>query len=315
MTTPDLRSPERVLSVVMPAYNEAATILEVVERVLASPWVGELVIVDDGSSDKTLQLMLDIASYDRRVRIVSQPNSGVSATRNYGAELAKGEWLAFLDADDQWTRDKLAAHRAFHDSDPLIDASFAQVAFCPERHGEMVSDRTVSSVPEGYLDVQDIVVENAICTTSNLVISREVFREIGGFDESLRYAEDQELLARLLGAGHAMRGIDRRLVRYRMSDDGLSCDFEAMLDGWRSFAGDWIGPGQLARAEAVYCRYLARRALRAGAEAHVALDFARRGLAADRATFLGTGGRGLLTLGGVLAAGAMPAALRRAVFA
>jgi len=303
-------------SVIIPAYNAAKTLRSTVASVFAqSDQCFEIIIVDDGSTDDTLQVMLQIAAMDWRVRIISQPNSGVSATRNFGAKLAKGDYLAFLDADDQWTADKLARHRSLHEMDPLLEASFARVAFCPEQRGELGSDRTVSSVPLGSLEMEHVIAENAICTTSNLVIDSAVFAELGGFNEALRYAEDQELMARLIEYGSLVSGIQERLVRYRMSEDGLSCDFEAMLEAWRSFAAQWIDAKQLATAEALYCRYLARRALRAGVEVEVARSFARRGLAADRSAFVGTGGRGILTIGGVIAASAMPASMRRAVFA
>ena len=100
-----------------------------------------------------------------------------------------------------------------------------------------------------------------------------------------------------------------------MSEDGLSCDFEAMLSHWRRFASCWINGAELAQAEATYCRYLTRRALRAGVSIHVARSFAKRGLDADRASFMAGGTRSLLTLGSVIAGGALPAPLRRAVFA
>jgi len=88
-----------------------------------------------------------------------------------------------------------------------------------------------------------------------------------------------------------------------------------MLKHWRGFASRWIDGDDMAKAEATYCRYLTRRALRAGATINVAWSFARRGLTADRETFMAGGTRSLLTLGGLVAGGVMPASLRRAVFA
>lgn len=303
-------------SVVIPAYNAVKTLRSTVESVLTQTFRDfELFIVDDGSNDGTVHEALKLAAADARVRLVSQPNAGVSAARNFGVEMAKGDLVAFLDSDDQWAAGKLAHHKALHDADPTLDASFGQVEFCADAEGAMAAGRTVSIVPQGYLDIADVVTENPVCTASNFVIAREVFQELGGFDESLRYAEDQEILALLLFEGGTLRGIDAPLVRYRMSEDGLSCDFQAMLDGWRSFASSWLAEDELAQAEATYCRYLARRALRSGADIAVARSFARQGLQADRAGFLSGGARSILTLGGVIAGGAMPASMRRAVFA
>lgn len=303
-------------SVVIPAYNAAGTLRSTVTSVQAQTDQDfEIIIIDDGSTDETLKVMLEFAASDLRIRAVSKPNSGVSDTRNFGAKLAKGKLLAFLDADDQWHPTKLARHRVAHAFDPLLAASFAQVEFAPERDGKMTKGRTFSSVPAGCLDIADVLVENAVCTTSNLVVERDAFHDLGGFDATMRYAEDQELLARIIADGGMIIGIDEPLVRYRMSEDGLSCDFEAMLSHWRRFASCWIEGSALAQAEATYCRYLTRRALRAGATMQVARSLARRGLKADRETFMAGGARSFLTMGGAIAGGALPASLRRAVFA
>lgn len=303
-------------SVVIPAYNAATTLRSTVASVFGqSDQDFEIIIVDDGSTDNTLNVMLDLGVMDWRVRVVSQPNSGVSATRNYGASLAKGKFLAFLDADDQWDSEKLARHRAIHELHPLLAASFAKVEFAPERKGKLARGRTLSNVPSGHLNVVDVLVENPVCTTSNFVIERKAFLKLGGFDETMRYAEDQELLARVIADGGLIKGLDQSLVRYRMSQDGLSCDFEAMLSHWRRFASCWIDGSELAEAEATYCRYLTRRALRAGASIQVARSFAHRGLQADRDSFMAGGARSILTLSGAIAGGALPAPLRRAVFA
>lgn len=115
-------------SVVIPAYNAGATLRSTVDSVLRqSDQDFEIVIVDDGSTDATVSVMHCLASGDDRIRIVSKLNDGVSAARNFGASLARGELLAFLDADDEWAPNKLQLHRAVHDHDPLIDASFAQI--------------------------------------------------------------------------------------------------------------------------------------------------------------------------------------------
>ncbi len=303
-------------SVIIPAYNAVSTLQSTVESVLSQTIQDfEIIIIDDGSSDETMSVMLELAAQDQRIRTLSQPNSGVSATRNFGARLAKGRLLAFLDADDQWDADKLVHHLALHRSDDLLDASFAKVSFCPDQAGSLSKKRSQSKPPYGYLHLSDVLIENAVCTTSNLVVDAQLFEELGGFDEDMRYAEDQEFLARLIESGGLVRGTDTPLVNYRLSEDGLSCDFEAMLSNWRQFASEYLGEFELASAEATYCRYLARRALRAGAEMSVARNFVRRGMAADPKTFLSAGHRSALTMVGALAGSAVPLSVRRSLFA
>ena len=117
---------------------------------------------------------------------------------------------------------------------------------------------------DGYCALEDVLIENVVCTMSNLVIERETFLEIGGFSREMRHVEDKDLLARLVGGGHLLRGIPQTLVGYRMSADGLSCDFASMLDDMKTLAERWAHRFDIARGEALYCRYLARRALRSG---------------------------------------------------
>lgn len=304
-------------SVVIAAYNAECTISETIESVLAQTHESfQIVAVDDGSTDGTLSTLLRYAAQDERVRVASQANQGVSAARNFGVAKASGELIAFLDADDIWHPEKLARHDVLHTNDELIEASFARIAFCPEREGEPLNPgRTLSTVPEGYCALEDVLIENTVCTMSNLVVERDTFLELSGFNPNMRHVEDQEFLSRLVGQGHLLKGIPETLVGYRMSADGLSCDFEAMHRSWKALAECWSHAIDVQRGEALYCRYLARRALRSGAELCRTRDFVLRGLRSDRRAFFSGGARGLLTAGAAIAAGAMPDRARTTLFA
>ena len=98
---------KRLVSIVMPAYNCAATLAASVESVLAQHYENwELLILDDGSRDETWPLMQKLAERDSRIRAVqNERNLGVGRTRNRGVGLAEGDWVAFLDSDDLWTPD------------------------------------------------------------------------------------------------------------------------------------------------------------------------------------------------------------------
>ena len=94
------------VSVVIPTFNAESTITETVESVLSQSFTDfELLVINDGSTDDTLSQLAEIK--DSRLRILSFPNGGVAASRNRGIEHSTGAYIAFLDADDIWARDKL----------------------------------------------------------------------------------------------------------------------------------------------------------------------------------------------------------------
>ncbi len=286
--------PAPYFSIIMPVYNAQEHLKKTINSILdQSETSFEIIMIDDGSSDQSLAIMLDMANVDDRIKVISQSNQGVSKTRNLGAELARGRFLAFLDADDLWTIDKLLSHRELHENCPNINASFAKIAFVED---DQKNIRTYSTVPHTALTIKDVIAENLVCTTSNFVVSRAVFLDIGGFDEDMTHAEDQEILARLIQCGYHISGIDKYLVDYRLSPDGLSVNLPAMYAGWKKLAKTYSNKAEYYDSKAIYLRYLARRALRAGAPARVAFDYAIKGLFSDWKAFLRDKKRGWLTL-------------------
>jgi glycosyltransferase involved in cell wall biosynthesis len=301
-------------SVIIPVFNAADHVGATIESVLAQTWRDfEVIVIDDGSTDNSFARCNHYACHDPRIRLVSQSNCGVAATRNFGAELARGRLLAFLDADDLWAADKLAAHLALHDAVPVLHASYAQIAFI--RDDTALHDaRTLSTVLHGTLSVLDALGENPVCTASNLVVDRAAFLASKGFRTGMQYAEDQEWLVRF-ALDHVIVGLDALLVGYRMSANGLSADLAAMLEGWRSFAADYTSPRELRAMEALYCRYLARRSLRIGDAQSRALQFVKRGIERDAHSFFNNPRRGALTAAAALVQPLFPRWTHEALFA
>ncbi len=303
-------------SIVVPVYNASATIEETIASVREQEVTDfELILIDDGSTDDSLSKMLRLACQDQRIRLISQDNGGVSEARNQGIAMARGELVAFLDADDIWHPEKLSMHRSAHAADTELVASYAQIVFLEADEGPHPRGHTTSTVPDGPLTIRQIIGENPVCTTSNLVVRRDALERIGGFESGMDYAEDQEWLARAVSLGARIMGLPPLLVGYRLSPDGLSVNLDAMYDGWRTLAHAYADGEDLAAAEALYCRYLARRALRSGANAAAARRYALRGLALDHQAFLADVKRGGATLAAAIAAPLIPAPVRRRVFA
>lgn len=303
-------------SVIVPVYNAADTIVDTIHSILAQSFGDfELILIDDGSTDKSLLTMLQEAGTDERIVLVSQANGGVSAARNTGVELARGWLIAFCDADDLWHEDKLQIHLDMHDTEPMLDASYARVAFFETSAQGELPARSVSRISPDPLTLADVIGENPACTTSNIVVKRETVELLGGFDPDMRYAEDQEWLAHLIRQDAIIEGIDQVLVGYRLSHGGLSVNLAAMYTGWRTLVARHAKGMDVSEAEALFCRYLARRALRSGNAASDARDFALRGLALNRDAFMSDLRRSVPTLLAALSAPIIPAALRQRLFA
>ncbi|MDZ3830810.1 MAG: glycosyltransferase family A protein [Sphingopyxis sp.] len=304
------------VTVVMPVFNAAATLDATIASILAQSAADfELIAIDDGSTDDSLSRLLAHAAADDRIHVITHGNSGVSAARNLGADLGKAPLIAFIDADDIWDRDKLARHIAFHKSDPAAAGSYARIAFLPEEARSLTEAKTVSRLCRRTPQLQDVLGENPICTASNLVLRRDWFLFGGGFDAHLSYAEDQELVAHLIARGARIEGIDAILTGYRFSRNGLSMNLRRMYAGWRKVARRHLAADELPEMEALYCRYLARRALRGGGRPAEALLYVFAGLRLDALSFMREGRRGLSTLIAALAAPLIPAPLRLRLFA
>ena len=315
-STDDHARDQPLFSVVIPVFNSQDTIEATVHSVLAQTEQDfELLLIDDGSTDGSLKHMRTAQRGDDRIRIVQGANRGVSTTRNRGVSRARGRLVAFLDSDDLWDPRKLQRHAQAHAHDPLLDISFAGVAFMDPHAIGLEASSTHSTVPAGALTVADLLAENPVCTASNLVATRACLEVIGGFRADMRFAEDQEWLARAAASGRSIRGLDEILVGYRTSPAGLSSRLDLMLAGWRGFASGHADRVDLRRAEAVYCRHLARRALRGGHGPFEALHYALRGMALSTNAFFTDPRRGGLTLASAALRPILPRPLRARLFA
>ncbi|MEO0957294.1 MAG: glycosyltransferase [Pseudomonadota bacterium] len=311
--------PNPTISVVMPCYNAAAHLRETIASLQAQTlecW--ELIAIDDGSTDRTSEVLTKAAEGDLRIRVLRIPNGGPSRARNVGVlGLARSPLVAFLDADDLCRPRRLARIVEHFTARPRSAAAYGRVSFF---RGDAACPDTASTIRRRPLDASVLLGENPVCTTSNLAIRFDAFRAIGGFDERLAHHEDVDLLLRIAADGRRIEGIDEVLVDYRMSESGLSADLEAMRTGWqrtleRFAAHTPIDQATGRRAEAIHLRYLARRALRTHADPRLARRLALQGLCRSPAAFFDIPRRGALTLGGSLLAPLLPARLCSRLFA
>ncbi|MCT8160089.1 glycosyltransferase family 2 protein [Pseudoruegeria sp. SHC-113] len=300
-------------SIILPCYNAQTTIAATLDSLIAQSFTDwEAICVDDGSSDATLAILKAYAARDPRISLVDEGRNGPSGARNLGAARATGRYLAFCDADDLWTDTKLAdLAEAFAATGS--DALYSQIAFFT-REGE---PSTTSTVPQGALTIAQLLGENPVCTLSNLTVLRDVFALTGGFATDMAQNEDLEWLIRAVGEGCVIRGLPQLHVWYRASQGGLSADLEKMAAS-RQIAlatAARYGVQTTPEAEAVYLRYLARRALRLDMCGTKAARLTAAGLRASPRAFLSPLRRGGLTALAAAAAPALPRSLRQSLFA
>ena len=184
-------------SVIMPLYNKAPYVRKALDSILAQTCTDyELIIVDDGSTDGSIEVVQEVKSQEPRaksVRIISQPNSGVAAARNNGVKASHGEYVCFLDADDWWEptwieeMDKLI--REYPDAG-LYATNY--VYYKPGKtHVALNIERGYMNYPEAYL--YDLTMP--VCTSATC-LPRKVFAEMGGFPLGIKLGEDFLLWAK-----------------------------------------------------------------------------------------------------------------------
>lgn len=180
------------VSVVIPTCNRWPMVREAIDSVLAQSFSAfELIVVDDGSEDGTSAGLR--ARYGSSVRVLSQTRSGVAAARNRGVRYSSGEYLAFLDSDDLWLAKKLAAQAAFMEARP--DAQICQTEEIWVRNGQRVNPKLRHRKPSG--DIFRASLKLCLVSPSAVMITRELFERVGGFDESFPVCEDFDLWLRI----------------------------------------------------------------------------------------------------------------------
>jgi glycosyltransferase involved in cell wall biosynthesis len=214
-----VRLEQDLISVVLPAYNAAEYIAQAIESVIRQSWTDwELIIVNDGSRDNTNDIIVSFLK-DERIRLVTQENGGVSRARNRGIQLARGNWIAFLDADDIWLPEKLKKQM-------VVVKKYPEVGVCGTSMETIGRDsRTIHSFPEedffGHAS-RKLVMGSLSFPLSSGLVRRELFEKTGGFDEQITsFSEDFDfwLRASLISPFYK---IGETLIRYRVEIDNTS---------------------------------------------------------------------------------------------
>ncbi|MEW6254185.1 MAG: glycosyltransferase family A protein [Planctomycetota bacterium] len=196
-------------SVVIPAFNSAATLARAIESVRAQTWPAhEILVVDDGSTDATAE----VAAGCDGVRLIRQKNSGVSVARNAGAAAATGDWLAFLDADDWYAPDRLRLHAEWIADDAALDCltgdyeyrddagKLLGTSMVQHESGRMMLEKAAGAsrvVMKTPAEIAAFVADH-FGDTHTLSVPRARFVELGGYPTGFKVCEDVHFLTRLV---------------------------------------------------------------------------------------------------------------------
>lgn len=278
------------VSVVLPAYNVAAYLPQALSSLQRQTLENfEALIVDDGSTDDTAAVALCCIGDDRRFRLLSKANGGLSSARNHGIAQAQADYIALLDADDAYHPDKLLSHVERLDRDGGLGVVYSASRIM--RDDGRLTWMGLGGKPLHRDHLFALLCKNFIGHGSNGVFRRALVDQIGGFDEQLPSAEDIDFWLRIAATGQWRFGREpRALCYYRVRPSGLSFNLPQMEETYHRVlvAAAGRSPQRTApmmpKAFAYLYRYLARLALTAR-NLPQAQDYLGRAWASDASIF------------------------------
>lgn len=218
------------VSAIITAYNSEVFVAEAISSVLEQTCpVDEIVVIDDGSTDHTRDI---VESFSQRgVRYIYQKNQGPGAARNCGIRATSGEFLAFLDADDVWLKDKIKIQLDFLSEHPEV----ALVSGFAWWWNVLKDDRFISGeVPKSIVSLRrDLLVYNKIGNPSRVMLRRSVLMDVGVFSENIRWGQDWDLWIRIITRYNAAI-LPKPVIVYRWHEKNLS-----HTRGWERLYSYW----------------------------------------------------------------------------
>jgi glycosyltransferase involved in cell wall biosynthesis len=252
-----------LVSILLCVYNGRDYLAETLASVLSQTFRDfELLFIDDGSTDDSASIAEQFE--DSRIRILRQPNRGAAVALRTGLQSASGTFIAFIDQDDFWEKDKLAIHVDRMQRDPPVDLTFSWFRYV----GPTGHDLGLRSVRRrGTIDFPSLLEDFSIGATSNVVLRRDAVDRAGGIDMRFPRMYDVDLFLRIaLQRPHNIEAIPIDLMRYRRHGAQMSRDIGALEQEWEQVIGRMVqlAPLQAApvvgRARQNIHRYFARLA-------------------------------------------------------
>jgi glycosyltransferase involved in cell wall biosynthesis len=267
-----MQRPRAAVAVVIPTYNAASLVSGALESVHTQTYTDRITIVaDDGSSD-VADLRKALQPYLSSLVFLALPHQGAAAARNHATRAVESEFVAFLDADDEWLPEFLEHQVTYLKTHPDFEMVYSDgYLFGPTEDGaRRYSDQSPS---RGVVSFESLVRGTCNVLTSSVVARRRSIEAVGGFDEGLPRAHDFDLWIRLVRHGAHIAYNRTPLVRYRVHTSGISGDTQRVLERDVTILRHLKEVLELSEAE----RKILRRAVRR-AESSLALDMAKKSL-------------------------------------
>ncbi len=215
------------VSIIMPAYNAGVFISEAIQSVLNQNFKNwELIVVDDESTDETSLIVKQLQKNDTRIKYAYQKHGGQSRARNHGIDISKGEFIAFLDADDVWINNKLELQLKYfksHEIDLLFSNAYIITDFTEKSVKEIGVTNCVYYGSDGLLE---FLIGNRIPMLT-VLLKKNILSDIVKFNEEYVYrnAEDYLLWLDLLFAGKKIHSISEKTGYYRVHKNSSSFNY------------------------------------------------------------------------------------------
>lgn len=215
------------VSVIIPTYRRSHLVGQAIESVLAQSYTDyEVIVVNDGSTDKTAEVL---ARFGNKISVVHQRNKGLSAARNAGIRIAQGRYIAFLDDDDLWLPHKLEKQIACLEAHPKIGLVYSDM-FCFNENG-MLPNTWAKANPGPQVPLLWTLFVRNFIPVPTVVIRRECLDAVGLFDETLTSCEDYDMWLRIIPKWQ-VHSINEPLAHYRQSPDSMQNNEERMFVNW-----------------------------------------------------------------------------------
>jgi glycosyltransferase involved in cell wall biosynthesis len=256
-----------LVSVIMPAYNAERFVARTVESVLSQTYRNlQILVINDGSTDGTVDIVESFARKDSRIRVLHQPNLGAPAARNHGIKESKGEYIALIDADDIWHIEKIQAQvEFFQRSSPSVGLVYSWSVIIDEK------DNPLTGITHEYSGdvLAELLYSNFVGNGSSAMIRRSCFQEVGDFNLCLRGGQDWDMYLRF-AERFQFQVIPKYHVAYRRVLNSISSDYENQARCMAAVVGNFEAahpgiPKSLFRLSRSYTSfYMAGRASEAG---------------------------------------------------